>query len=163
MLGKCSVCGNNVGFFKLNDTLCRECIAEKQLKNKSKMKRVFSFATSWMVILILVTIASIAFAFISKTPESLINAITTIMASIFILAYSFILRFLVIRRSSSVFFSLLFAFPFFAIFSVIAGVTKNGPMSLGPLALVFVCYYIIRLPNLLDQFPNSTDNQIVKI
>jgi drug/metabolite transporter (DMT)-like permease len=161
MFGKCSVCGNNVGFFNLNDTLCKECISEKRLNDKSKIKRVFSFATSWMVILILVAIASIAFAFISKTPESFINAIMTIMGSIFILAYSFVLRFFVVRRSSSVFFSLLFAFPFFAIFSVMAGVTKNGPMSLGQLALVFVCYYIMRLPNLSSQFSNEIENQTV--
>lgn len=149
MLGKCSVCSDNVGYFKLQDTVCNACISNKKVMVKGKISRIFSFSPFWAFVFVAGFVANFIIIAINPIAEQIaLSAGLMVMALVSFLA-SFIIRFYLCRRRMHVVLALAFSFPFVAIISTIIGVAGTSPASLTTLGFIFFPFYILRLPNFL--------------
>lgn len=157
MLGSCSNCNDNVGYFKLQDTICNTCISNKKPPIKSKISRIFSFSPFLGLIFIMGFIAHFIMIGINPIERQIVlSSLLMVLALVFFFA-SFIVRFYLCRRKIHIALALAFSFPFVAIFSTIIGVVGTSPGLISILGFIFFPFYILRLPN-ISLIPNE-DNQ----
>lgn len=148
MLGNCSSCNENVGYFRLQDTVCNTCVSGKQMVLKSKLSRVFSFSPFWGFVFVAGFVAH--FIIIGKDPivEQIALSSGLMILALVSFSVSFLLRFYLCRRRMHFALALAVSFPFAAIFSTIIGVAGTSPASLTTLGFIFFPFYVLRLPNL---------------
>lgn len=147
MLGNCSNCGDNVGYFKLQDTICSACISQKDVLRKGKNSRIFSFSPFWGFIFIAGFIAHIAIIATNPIAEQIALSVGLMVLALVSFVASFILRFYLLRRRAHIAIALICSLPFLAVFSTIIGVAGTSPASLTTLGFIFFPFYILRLPN----------------
>ena len=147
MLGNCSSCGDGVGYFKLQDTICSACISQKCVLLKGKIPRIFLFSPFWGFIFIAGFIAHIAIIATNPIAEQIALSVGLMVLALVSFITSFILRFYLLRRRAHIALALIFSFPFVAVFSTIIGFAGTSPASLTTLGFIFFPFYILRLLN----------------
>ena len=155
MLGNCSSCSDDVGYFKLQDTVCNACIS-KNVVAKGKISRIFSFSPFWGFIFMAGFVGHFAIMRNSSIEQIVLSSGLMVLALVSFL-FSFIIRFYVCRRRMHVALALAISFPFVAVISAIIGAAATSPASITTLGFIFFPFYILRLPNFLLETDKSPE------
>ena len=147
MLGNCSNCSDNVGYFRLQDTVCNTCISDKDFHSKGKISRIFLFAPFLGLIFLAGFVAHIAIIATNPIAEQIALSVGLMALALVSFITSFILRFYLLRRRAHIALALIISFPFLAVFSTIIGIAGTSPASLTTLGFIFFPFYMLRLPN----------------
>ncbi len=165
MLGNCSSCSDDVGYFKLQDTVCNACIS-KNVVAKGKISRIFSFSPFWGFIFMAGFVGHFIFmaGFVghfaimrNSSIEQIVLSSGLMVLALVSFLFSFIIRFYVCRRRMHVALALAISFPFVAVISAIIGAAATSPASITTLGFIFFPFYILRLPNFLLETDKSPE------
>lgn len=159
MLGECNGCGSNVGYFKLNDRLCKSCITNGGSIHKVNfIKRLFKkypFILTILVLSLIINVTGLLFPSLFLPKFSFMvgeNGEAFVMSLIVItmpLVISIITRFFIVRRRIHIILSLIILFPIagpILLFSKV--VSATGSPSLIALISIIAAFNILRLDNI---------------
>lgn len=146
MFTRCSACNQNVGFFKLQDTVCIACRGQAN-QQKGKISQIFGFSPFWGFVFVAGFIAHSALIAIKPEAKQIALSAGLMALALVSLAFSLIIRFLLLRQKLHVALAIALSFPFAGAFLAIAGMVHSSPASLTTLGFIFFPYYILRLPN----------------
>lgn len=152
MLGQCSSCSQNVGFFKLQETLCKSCLSGTE--GKGKLARTFSSSPFWSFIFVVGFAAHIALIVIKPSAEQVALSSGFMVVALVSFAFSFVIRFFLLRRSVHIALAIVLSLPFAVSFLAAIGIVGSSPASLTTLGFIFFPYYVLRSPNM-----SLSDNQ----
>lgn len=154
MLGKCQSCGENVGFLKLREVLCENCMDRTLGKERGKFERTLTFSKFWGLLFFLGICAHIGLLVTSPSNVQAALSISLTVIALMSFTFSFVVRFYILRRSSHLAVALLISILFSAPLMVIAGLFGDGgSLSITTVGFIIFPYYVLRVPNLGATLP----------
>jgi len=146
MFNRCSVCTQNVGFFKLKDTVC--CVCRDRIgQQKGRISQIFGFSPFWGFVFVAGLIVHSVLLAVRPPGVQIILSIGLMALALLSLVFSLIIRFLLLRRKLHTALAIALSFPFAGAFLSVVGMVNSSPVSITTIGFIFFPYYILCLPN----------------